>query len=1194
MSSKPLLKRKRYRWLRIILWIVAGILLLPVFIVLLFQLAPVQSFAKTKVESYLRNKFHTTVLIGSLRLNWWNSLSLEKVYLGDKAEQPLLYSGSLKVSFNLLALTHNELVVKKLNWDDVLINVYRKPGDSAYNFQFVVDAFNSPEEQKDTLNESGAAMTWSIGNVELHKFRLRFADAPKGTNAIATWSSLVLKPETIQPEKSYYDINRLAIEQGKVLYSDKGSGTATFWNIGELAITDTKADITKNTIAAGDIKIHATGGSLGLQKGTAEAIADTAAERITTVVAADTTTKTAWIFKVKNIDIDKLHVKYDNLDAVAGKKAGAMDLNHLDVNNIRLQAKDAGYYTDSILIDLNEFTLQDKTGFAVKHFQGDLLYSDKIIALRDLLLQTNKSRLASEVIVEVPSWATIKDNPDQLRVNAVLENTHIDLPEIATALPDLQNNPSLRPIFKKIIDANGRVTGTMQQLQINELNVADNHGSKLYITGVVQNAADPDKLIAVIKELDVHSGERSIKSWLPAGTIPDSIAIPAQIHLTGAGTYSKNAIAADLKLNSSSGDIVINGNAANYTDKVNSRYDVRVPLLKLDAGKLLKDTTLGLINVSLSAKGNGYDYERLTATVKLLVKEAVYKQYHYRDINTKAVLSRGDFDIFLNSRDPNVLTELQLKGAIDSLKRNVSGYVTIDKLDLYATHWTASPLATKGNIVLDVPGMQPRHLRGDVLLTGFQLADDSTLYALDTLKLAATDTLNQQQLSVTGPFGFITANGDYDYTKAFTGIAAMVQQHLKPQERGVATAYPARTISDSSVSTEPLIYMSPHRQVVRAGYTPRPGETQIMDLNASLLWPKSLQHLIPGLQMNNPLVLTGHLNTDSSLLKAGFILPALGYNTFKLDTLLGTINSNADSLAANIYLAALYHPQFPLNKTMIDLGAAKGRLNTDINLLDAAERKKYSLGALLQFLPNNGLSLSLKPDLLLNKQSWAVSDKNEIRIENGALRSADLTISSRGQSLGVKTLSAGTTTPDLEVNVNQFKLSTITAILEKDSLFAEGVATGKATIANYDQSSKINATLTVDSIRMMNTPVGTLKADASTTQAGAYNVNAQLTGNDNDVQVQGTYAKTLDFNVNLNRLNMKSVEPFTMGATNRMSGTASGQLTLKGEPATPQIRGTLKFDSVAAGVAAIGSYLKISSEQLVLNEQGITFDNFVI
>jgi hypothetical protein len=94
--------------------------------------------------------------------------------------------------------------------------------------------------------------------------------------------------------------------------------------------------------------------------------------------------------------------------------------------------------------------------------------------------------------------------------------------------------------------------------------------------------------------------------------------------------------------------------------------------------------------------------------------------------------------------------------------------------------------------------------------------------------------------------------------------------------------------------------------------------------------------------------------------------------------------------------------------------------------------------------------------------------------------------------------------------------------------------------------------------------------------------------------IDGTYAEELNFNVNLNRLNMASIEPFTMGGANRMTGTGSGKLTLKGTPDNPQIRGTLNFDSVGANVVSIGTYVKLNKEELVFDEKGIRFNEFVI
>ena len=201
----------------------------------------------------------------------------------------------------------------------MLINVYRKPGDSTYNYQFIIDAFASPGK-KDTVSKSGTSMTYSIGNVELDKFRLRYNDMPKRMDAIASWSHLLLRPGTLQPDLMRYTMQQIKLDSAVLAYSDSSN-------------------------------------------------------------------------------------------------------NKWGISNFNLDVADVKYSTDSILANVHALRLQEKKGFAIRQFHGDILYSSKEIALRNLLLQTNKSRLASEVIAKVPSWTTIiKDSLIQLQVSAkVLE-----------------------------------------------------------------------------------------------------------------------------------------------------------------------------------------------------------------------------------------------------------------------------------------------------------------------------------------------------------------------------------------------------------------------------------------------------------------------------------------------------------------------------------------------------------------------------------------------------------------------------------------------------------------------------------------------------------------------------------------------------------------------------------------------------
>jgi translocation and assembly module TamB len=50
----------------------------------------------------------------------------------------------------------------------------------------------------------------------------------------------------------------------------------------------------------------------------------------------------------------------------------------------------------------------------------------------------------------------------------------------------------------------------------------------------------------------------------------------------------------------------------------------------------------------------------------------------------------------------------------------------------------------------------------------------------------------------------------------------------------------------------------------------------------------------------------------------------------------------------------------------------------DLLLDDIKRNPKYKIGGYVTFLPANAMALSLKTDLLLNKQQWKVDENNRI------------------------------------------------------------------------------------------------------------------------------------------------------------------------------------------------------------------------
>ncbi|MDR1633252.1 MAG: translocation/assembly module TamB domain-containing protein [Dysgonamonadaceae bacterium] len=124
-----------------------GLLLL---IYLLLQLPPVQQkikdFALQEVIKKTKNRMH----IGHLRFSPFNHILLEDVYISDLRGDTLLYAQKLDAGFDLFRLLKNQLLIHSVEAADFNIRISQDSAGSAFNFQFLVDAFASDSPASDS------------------------------------------------------------------------------------------------------------------------------------------------------------------------------------------------------------------------------------------------------------------------------------------------------------------------------------------------------------------------------------------------------------------------------------------------------------------------------------------------------------------------------------------------------------------------------------------------------------------------------------------------------------------------------------------------------------------------------------------------------------------------------------------------------------------------------------------------------------------------------------------------------------------------------------------------------------------------------------------------------------------------------------------------------------------------------------
>lgn len=1180
-------------WWRWLLWIIVAVLLLPVMVVLLLQLTSVQDYLRRQGESYLQKKLHTKVRIGYLHARGWQYLELRNVFVADTTNQALFYTGSLKVRYNLLSFLNNELNINKLEWDTLLVNIYRHQGDSAFNYQFIADAFGSTEAPPDTLvPATGTTLQFKIKDISLRQVKVSYIDAPGGMTAILTWHQLHVDPDDLLINDGVYSfrgikldglkglfkqqyipkaltaaapppppadtsgstlhllLKKLQITNSSFVYADEGSGLSTAWKIGELMLRNSNLDQDSTRIQIGDLSIKNTGGLLTMLPA-----------KDTTTPPPDSTPNTWQVFATQ-VTMDRLAMRYDN-GAPPPKAAGPdPDYNHLFLTDFSTRVGNIRYKPDSISAVMHSLKVKDKSGFAIRKANMKFLFTPQSLALQNFLIQTNQSLLRRHIAVSVPSWSTLSQNMDLLQITANLDSSHIALGEWLPFVPDARKNKSFAPLWHKQLTLAAIIKGSLGQLKIEQLHVTDNDGNILQTQGEIAHATDVDRLQANLPSILLQSGNKPLRSWLPAGILPDTPRLPEHLLLTGSFKGGMQDMQTQLQLKSESANANLYAHLINITDSLRSRYEINLSDFRVHPGVLLYDTTFGWISGHMTAQGQGYSLPDMLAKAAIQLDHATYNGYTYQDVNIKGHINKGLFEATGESADTSITANFNVSGQLaDTTVRNLKAVMNLAKADLYATNWYDKPMILKGNLLADFSSLEPRRLEGGAWLTDWQIAAEGQVLPVDSVLLIA-HWQDQQYLSLLGPFGFIKAQGNVDYTKVGGAMGQLINKPLQP------------------IDSSRIVQLPPDQQ---------------LQWTAALSWPTSLQPLLPGLRMEKPLIIDGRMNSDSSLLVLNAALPKLNYDSLQLDSMLVKAHIQDTTLKAVISLAAIKHKVVPLYHTQLQTTAHAGLVDWDLDLEDVKHLPKYKVGGLLRFLPANVMELSLKPDLLLNKAKWTVAENNLIRIKDGGPDTANLKLSYGQQSIQLSTQqdSSGSK-PAFLASIKDFQLSTITGMLAADTLLANGVLNADAQVRNWDTSPLINSTLKVDSLIVQGAAMGTLNAQVETPVPAQYKLDASLTGNDNDVKVAGTYDSTINAAVNIAKLNMASFEPFTFGNISRMHGTADGQFTIKGTTDKPNVNGNLHFNNAGGTITYLGSDLTLPDETIIIDDKGIQLNKLVI
>jgi len=195
---------------RIVAKTILFIILFLLIILLLVQTGPVQNILRVNAVAYLQKKLKTKVEVGKVYVGLPKNIILENVYIEDRQQDTLLSGGKIEANLDLFKLIfHNQIDIRSIALDNITAKIKRQLPDTAFNFQFVIDAFTIPDT---TTNADTSSYFISIPSVELNKIRIIYKDTISGTDAEAWLDHLDTRIDKMDYGHFYFDVPKTNIK----------------------------------------------------------------------------------------------------------------------------------------------------------------------------------------------------------------------------------------------------------------------------------------------------------------------------------------------------------------------------------------------------------------------------------------------------------------------------------------------------------------------------------------------------------------------------------------------------------------------------------------------------------------------------------------------------------------------------------------------------------------------------------------------------------------------------------------------------------------------------------------------------------------------------------------------------------------------------------------------------------------------
>ncbi|MEM9855893.1 MAG: translocation/assembly module TamB domain-containing protein [Bacteroidota bacterium] len=839
-----------------------------------------------------------------------------------------------------------------------------------------------------------------------------------------------------------------------------------------------------------------------------------------------------------------------------------------------IQAKIEGLYSlgDTLKLNVIELTGKDSlTNLNIDKLTTEFFYSNQAMNFHELDLILGKSRIKKSIEFKYRKSADLRNFVSRVTVNAELVNSLIHSKELSEFVPTFRN-------LDEYLDISGKFKGRINSFQIKDLDLKLSGGSVLRGDARIVGLPEVDETFidldlvnsfAVRPDLKKYFKENAYRRLAPLNNIGFNANFFGFVNdFVAKGDFftEYGRITSDINLK--------------LQEKVNnSTYRGALKMYDFDVGGYTDNALFGKVTLDGNIVGKGFTLNQADFILDGKIDSIELNDYVYHEIRTNARFTKELFEGDVRINDPHL--KLDLNGSID-IRGGIDFFNIQAKLDtafLGKLNLTKEPIFIRSNLNVNAQGLKVDDILGSANFKNTLIRRAGQELEIDSLGIISDRDENVRNVfintnlfnaKIDGEFDFTTVYNQlnklfYEYRLSFENDRSKLEEYYRSKSE-VATDFQVNYVFNIN-DFEPIARVFSPNLFISESTTIDGnligGYTSILNVNS----------FIDSINYKNDYFLSNELQLNISKISDSTSVLASLYATSKSERI-----SNIET--KDLFLEAIWtnrHIDFEFDIDQVKYPNYV-RLIGEIDFLDNQTNVKFA-----------------PSEVQVLEDKWSLKSDNLISIAGKEINIFDLSLFHENQLIKLEGAFSEDKNRQMVLSLDSIDIGSINTIISKD---LGGIINGSTSVTDYYDDLRVTSDVTISQFSINEFLVGNVIGNNSWNNSNKnFDVNFYIERLQQKVlNITGTYAPNdygLDLKADLQKTELKILEPFLDKYFTQIKGTATGKVNITGPLRQAILMGGGKINNGGIHVNYLNTDYAIAGD-FYLNKTQIGFRNMDI